>query len=278
MLLAAAGAAVATAPVAATVPARNGLIAYQDLPRTGGYHIYTVEPDGTGTQLVTGGVTPAFSPDGNRLAVGNASNGIRLVRLDGTPIRTVVANGRTPAWAPTGDRIAFTREYQDLWTVEPDGSGATRVLDFDTGTYEPAWSPDGRRIAFAHYGTDQLFHLYTVRPDGTGLRQITRGYDDGDPSWSPDGSRIVFKRNPAANGNSDLWTVRPDGTGARQVTRTSLSNGREVDPSWSPNGQRIAFYDFARSALFTIAPDGSGRSLVRATMANGAGAPDWQAR
>ncbi len=72
-----------------------------------------------------------------------------------------------------------------------------------------------------------------------------------------------------------LWTVQLDGTDATRVTRRSLDGGHdEVSPSWSPNGRRIAFQD--RGALFTITPDGTGRTKIREA-ANFYGL-DWQAR
>lgn len=116
----------------------------------------------------------------------------------------------------------------------------------------------------------------SVHPDGTHLRRITGGASDRAPDWSPGGARLVFSRAPAGSGNSDLWTVKPDGTGLQRVTKTSLTSGREIGPAWSPNGKRIVFYDQARGALSTIAPDGTGRAKVR-DMQQGAGAPDWQA-
>src|SRR5215510_7134878 len=61
------------------------------------------------------------------------------------------------------------------------------------------------RIAFALEGgsgpSADLTSLYTVRPDGTGLRRLTvpptlqaLGGDSG-PAWGPRGGRIVFERN-----------------------------------------------------------------------------------
>ena len=51
----------------------------------------------------------------------------------------------SPAWSPDGSRIAFasTREggTLSLWTMAPDGSDLRRVTD-GHGEY-PDWSPDG---------------------------------------------------------------------------------------------------------------------------------------
>jgi len=51
------------------------------------------------------------------------------------------------------------------------------------------------------FTSDELGQLFTVRPDGTGLRQITNV--DGaavSPDWSPDGKRIVFSHGGGGGG------------------------------------------------------------------------------
>jgi hypothetical protein len=65
--------------------------------------------------------------------------------------------------------------------------------------------------------------LFTIRPDGTGVKQVTRprrGVIDQYPDWSPNGQRLVFHRMvPCTPGGSRdgldgtcdrIYTVRPD--------------------------------------------------------------------
>ena len=68
------------------------------------------------------------------------------------------------------------RGPNELWVANTDGSGAHRVAGPQPRgrTLEyPSWSPDGRRIAF-QASSGNLQDLYTVRPNGTGLRRIHR--------------------------------------------------------------------------------------------------------
>ena len=79
--------------------------------------------------------------------------------------------------------------------------------------------------------------LFTVHPDGSGVRQVT-DLADSDAvagSWSPDGRRIVFERDfPDAE---QLEVMNADGTGMRALTRP----GNYFTPAFGPDGHQIAF-------------------------------------
>jgi Tol biopolymer transport system component len=129
------------------------------------------------------------------------------------------------------------------------------------------------RIAFALEGngpTGDLTSLYTVRPDGTGLRRLTvpptlqaLGGDSG-PSWGPHGRRLVFERNLPYWGSDRmrLMSVSVNGGAATALTRGPF----DAMPSFSPDGRRIAFTRVQQSrvapsaGLFTV--DRSGRHLA----------------
>ncbi|HUM48318.1 MAG TPA: hypothetical protein PLD84_15410 [Chitinophagales bacterium] len=58
--------------------------------------------------------------------------------------------------------------------------------------YNPKWSPDGTSIVFEST-MDGKSSIYTILPDGSGLRKITdTTFDYGQPSWSPDGMYLVY--------------------------------------------------------------------------------------
>jgi Tol biopolymer transport system component len=102
------------------------------------------------------------------------------------------------------------------------------------------------RIAFS-YG-DQLargdlgFHtdVFTVRPDGSGLQQLTHVPDDAAaalPSWSPDGTKIAFESN--VSGNYEIWVMDADGRDKTQIT--DEPRFQHLTPSWSPDGTQIVY-------------------------------------
>ena len=77
--------------------------------------------------------------------------------------------------------------------------------------------------------------LYRVRPDGTGLRQLTNYAPDVEvlsASFAPDGKSIVFSRS-GKGGLPDLFVMRSDGKKLRQLTRSARWDSA---PDWGPQG------------------------------------------
>jgi Tol biopolymer transport system component len=111
-------------------------------------------------------------------------------------------------------------------------------------------------------GTD--YEIMVVRPNGTGLKQLTRNaVDDGQPAWSPGGKLIAFVR-----ARTSIWVARADGSRARKLAAGS-------SPAWSPDGRRLAFLRqvAANTGLAVMNADGS---RVRTLLASGAdGRPSW---
>ena len=144
-----------------------------------------------------------------------------------------------------------------LLLVAPAGAGSTASTS---------------RIAF---GRDlgglsgDLTSLYTVRPDGTGLRRLTvpptrqaLGGDSG-PVWAPGRKSLVSERNLPYWGTDrmHLMSVSARGGATRQLTTGPF----DAMPSFSPDGRRIAFTRVVQSlvaptaSLFTV--DGGGRHV-----------------
>jgi len=83
--------------------------------------------------------------------------------------------------------------------------------------------------------------IYTVRPNGKDLRQIT--FLSGDAlsaSWSPDGHRIVFEHD-APGECANVAIMNSDGT---DIVEFPAPNVCELDPTFTPDGKRIIFDRF----------------------------------
>ena len=135
---------------------------------------------------------------------------------------------------PVQGVIAFTA-YDDIYTMDVNGSNPRRVTKTPYGAFQPNWSPDGNHIVYAT--NDGIF---VTDPGGTELIQLAKysnevGYAH-EPRWSPDGKRIVFDRA------CKLFVINSDGSGEKQLTYENRpSNMCEWMPDWSPEGNRIVF-------------------------------------
>ena len=216
--------------------------------------------------------SPRWSPDGKRIAFVSNRDGddeIYVMNADGTGIRQLTRNAvrdETPAWSPDGRRVAFSRERAgdllELWAMDADGRNARRLVrasrTVNEQAYSPAWSPDGRTIVFSsNRPGDGNPELYRVRPDGTGLKRLTRTVgdtetlgDDTMPSFSPDGRTVVFTSNRLGR-NSELWTMGPDGSGQRRLVARPRTD--DWSARWSPDGTRLAFVALSATDP-TVAP------------------------
>jgi len=106
--------------------------------------------------------------------------------------------------------------------------------------------------------------LFTIRPDGTGLRQLTASGGE-QPAWSPDGREIAFDA-PSGAGTA-LFTVRADGTRLGAL-RLGLS-GSSAAPDWSPDGTKLAFdhSEPSENGIFVAGVDGSRPRRITAGLA-----------
>ncbi|WP_166139466.1 TolB family protein [Nocardioides ochotonae] len=215
--------------------------------------------------------TPAWSPSGRHIVFSRAFGPVEddlvetlavfMMRADGTHLRQLTqlrppASGATgedlePQLSPDGTKVVFRRE--NVRAARPVDGVAVWVLDLRTGRERrvtpyrmgagdtPDWSPDGRRIVFTDhvFDTETNANVYTVRPDGRHLRQLTFA-DDGitrylATSFSPDGRWITVGKRPSTGGPelnaADVAIMRRDGTDERLVTRTEAPDSY---PDWGP--------------------------------------------
>jgi TolB protein len=104
---------------------------------------------------------------------------------------------------------------------------------------------NGLIVFQAHVGSYN--QLFTIKPDGSGLKQVTKIQFTGDTDgaeqadWSPDGKTIAFDAPSLKGGDTfiNLFTVAPDGSGLAELPLTVP--GFNGAPSYSPDGTTIAF-------------------------------------
>ena len=224
--------------------------------------------------------TPAFSPDGDRIAFVGYRHGngeIYVMNADGTGLKRLTSHkgeDLTPAWSPDGRRIAFASNRAgefEIFVMNADGRAVrrlTRIAKGPYGSYSPAWSPDGRTLVFSSAArTPENPELYSIRADGTGLKRLTRTKgdaevlgDDGMPTFSPDGRTIAFTSN--RTGNGELWVMRRDGSGQRRLA--GLRDRDDWAPRYSPDGSTIVYESLreAASDVWVVRANGTGAKLL----------------
>jgi Tol biopolymer transport system component len=131
--------------------------------------------------------------------------------------------------------------------------------------------PDKRAV----FGGNQA--LFTVRPDGSELRQLSDLVQTpGSAAWSPDGKMIVWDGHNIT-GDGAIFVMNADGTEVRRLTQ---SKGYKYSPRWSPDGRKIAFHATPANSMDHNSDiwvvDADGASEVRLTTDSAEDKfPDW---
>jgi Tol biopolymer transport system component len=269
-------------------------LVFQSTPPGGSCdQIYVMDADGKNSRRISNGegVTTCgyFLPDGNHVLYGSThaqgaacpprpdrSKGyiwavypaydIYVATLDGKILRKITD---APGYDAEGTvnwrrkKIVYTSKASgdlDLWSMNIDGTGKTRLtsaVGYDGGAF---FSPDGSKLVWrAHHPAagpaleryQQLLQedltapmkmeLFVSNADGSGAKQITNfGCASFAPQFTPDGKRIVFSsnKNKCDSREFELFAVDVDGGNLEQIT---FFGGFTTFPDFSPDGKQIAF-------------------------------------
>jgi Tol biopolymer transport system component len=227
--------------------------------------------------------------------------GVFSIDPDGRARRLVAGRARAPRYSPSGRSIAFSRSLR-VWVARADGSRARPVSPrgWPVGPGEYAWSPRGTRLAFVRGFGEATVRgaLYTVRPDGSGLRlllKVPQGLAIRPGAWSPGGKAIVYGQarisgrslvrvhrggriTTLALGGDPTWSRRgliaytaPGSAGRPSQVCTRPGRGGSVrcigfadaavsDPTWSPDGRRL---------MLMYTPQAGGSAEIRTVRPDG---------
>lgn len=125
---------------------------------------------------------------------------------------------------------------------------------------------DNGRIVYSAE-TSNGVQLFTVRPDGSNVRQITTVQGDAvHADWAPNGRKLVFEF--AGETHAGIALINPDGSGLRDLTPTGIQG----QPAFTPDGRHIVFG--ADDGIAIMRTDGTGRRQLTQTPFPGVGSDD----
>ncbi len=219
-------------------------------PSTSKFHIWRINPDGTGLMQVTTGDVydqlPVLSPDATKLAFQRLySIGPDCARVWVKDMITAVetpvslgVNAGAAAWSPDGMKLVYNENPKTncggdgspsaLWTVDyPSGTPALLPSTVAGERHKATWAADNTNIAYELISGGVSIYKHTFLT-GVDTDLIPGVAFEVYPNYSPDGTRIVF-----ASG-TDIH-VAPLSSPLSQT----IFPGRF--PAWSPDSTQLIF-------------------------------------
>jgi eukaryotic-like serine/threonine-protein kinase len=141
------------------------------------------------------------------------------------------------AWTPEGGLIYTTRltAFQDLWSVNKDGSDNRQITFNSKQNFWPAVSPDGRYLVFVSTRSGDP-NIWRSNRDGSEPVQLTTDPGiEGLPVISADGNSVIYQLEDG-NNRTSIWRVGIGG-GKPEL----LADAESSRPALSPDGQLLAF-------------------------------------
>ncbi len=266
-------------------PGRDGTVLYRDLdpgPEAEGWEAsglarFTPRPISRRTiSTDPSDAAPQASPDGRLIVFSRGiepgpdsyptASAIFVMDADSGAPRQLTRPGPDtddlePSFDASGHRVLFVRlgdetvrgtNQGDIMSVDLQGLDLRALTSGPAADRSPAASPRGRQIVFVRAraplpggGVANATHVFSIRPDGSRLRDLTPGLKPSvpaaDPDFSPNGRTIAL--TVGSRSAAEIYTMRANGARLRPLTgrgaHAAIHGYGYSEPSFSPRGDRL---------------------------------------
>ncbi|NOI69594.1 Tol-Pal system beta propeller repeat protein TolB [Vibrio owensii] len=165
----------------------------------------------------------------------------------------------SPAWSPDGQKLAyvsFQNGQAEIFIMNIYTGEREKVTSYPRHNGAPRFSPDGSQLALVLSKTGSL-QVYTLDLKTRKLTQITRGRSNNtEPYWHPDGKSLIFTSD--RGGKPQIYKVDLDSGSTNRLTWQGSQNlGGQITPDGrflvmvnrSDSGFNLAKQDLETGAL-----------------------------
>ena len=146
---------------------------------------------------------------------------------------------------PTGDN--------EIFTINPDGTGLKQLTVNTVDDREPVLSPDGKKVAYTSQGDPTTnpggdYEVYLMNAsDGSDKKNLSNNVSvtDGTPVFSPDGTKIAYESHGVQTSNQEgdyeVYVMSAtDGSGQKNFSNNGSGVG-DYYPAFSPDGTKVVY-------------------------------------
>lgn len=163
---------------------------------------------------------PSFSPDGKKIVFRSErqGGGIFTMGATGESVTRLTDFGYFPAWSPDGNEIAIVTQnfddpnnrgdFSELWIVNAATGEKKKLTQKPIDAIQPNWSPHGKRIAYWGVPISKRDIATVPAKGGPEVKVTDDPYTDWSPAWSVDGKFLYFASD--RGGSVNLWRVAID--------------------------------------------------------------------
>lgn len=215
--------------------------------------------------------SPAFSPDGKRLAFVVGRGGLAVANADGTDRKLLFDHFSRAgfAWSPDSRWLAFSRSDQtansEIFIVPASGGEPVNVSQHPGRDTTPVWSPDGRRLYWLsgrHARTMDVWAVYLTRADHErGAEEWVQLFEDEDGKKKKNGGSEAADPGkgdePPRRGGKPQAAEKPAETPPRPVVidLDGIHERARLVRALPGNEQELAVSPDSRTLVFSAEAD-----------------------